>query len=251
MLLHPSRLRLAFPPSAAPAAAAAGFTLIELAIVIVLIAILAMLAIPHTLSSKVTANESAVVATLRTVLAAQAQFKQATVVDANGNGAGEYGYFAELSGTADLRSDEAGGTSARRHTPTLISAAFGDTSSAGTMQRAGYVFRMYLPDAANGFRGEAGGRAGAQGVSIGATNAETFWACYAWPIIYGNSGRHAYLITQGGELLKCANRTQRYSGLAKAPAPGTAGYLAPNQPMSGALAFNATAADGELWVLVQ
>ena len=54
----------------------AGFTLIELMIVIAIIAIIAAIAIPNLLAARLSANETAAIATLRNVISAQAQFQQ-------------------------------------------------------------------------------------------------------------------------------------------------------------------------------
>lgn len=75
-----------------------GFTLIELMIVIAIIAIVAAIAIPNLIAARLSANETAAIATLRNVVAAEAQFKQSAKVDTDGDGAGEYGGFAEMSG---------------------------------------------------------------------------------------------------------------------------------------------------------
>jgi type IV pilus assembly protein PilA len=54
-----------------------GFSLIELLIVIVLILIIAAIAVPHLLRSRIAANEAAAVASIRTLNTAQISYKSA------------------------------------------------------------------------------------------------------------------------------------------------------------------------------
>ena len=75
-----------------------GFTLIELMIVSAIISIIAAIAIPNLVAARLSANETAAVATLRNIVAAEAQFRQSAKVDTDNDGAGEYGGFAEMSG---------------------------------------------------------------------------------------------------------------------------------------------------------
>ena len=77
-----------------------GFTLIELMIVIAIIAIIAAIAIPNLLAARLSANETAAIATLRNIISAQAQFQQSGKADTDNDGTGEYGGFVELSGQA-------------------------------------------------------------------------------------------------------------------------------------------------------
>lgn len=68
-----------------------GFTLIELMIVIAIIAIIAAIAIPNLLESRITANESAAAASLKSgILAGQTQFQSGAYSDVDGDGRGEY-----------------------------------------------------------------------------------------------------------------------------------------------------------------
>ena len=66
-----------------------GFTLIELMIVVAIIAIIAAIAIPNLLRSRMTANEGAAIGTMRTLSSAQQQFQSATILPF-GSGMGQY-----------------------------------------------------------------------------------------------------------------------------------------------------------------
>src|SRR5262245_65358585 len=76
----------------------AGFTLIELMIVVAIIAIIASIAIPNLLSARVSANETAAIATLRSISSAQAQVQASSAIDVDTDGAGEYGSFGDRAG---------------------------------------------------------------------------------------------------------------------------------------------------------
>lgn len=225
-----------------------GFTLIELMIVVAIIAIIASIAIPNLLAARLNANESAAISTLKNISSAQAQAQASGVIDANNNGAGEYGFFAELSGQVAVRNDEVGGVGTQRITPPVLSGAFGNVA-ASRVVRSGYVFQLYLPAATGAFTAEAA-TGGASGVSIGAAQAEVMWGCYAWPSSFGNSGNRAFYINQAGDVLACRNTTARYNGTTTMPTAGTAAYVNAGSGMNSTLAVNATAADGERWFVV-
>ena len=77
-----------------------GFTLVELMIVLAIIAIVAAFAIPNLMKSRMTANETAAIGALRTILAAEATYMNRYSV---------YGTLDELSAEGLIDSSLAGG----------------------------------------------------------------------------------------------------------------------------------------------
>lgn len=73
-----------------------GFTLLELAIVIAIMAVLMAITAPQILRARMQANESKAISALRTIATAQTLFQTAGIVDADEDGAGDYGTLAQL-----------------------------------------------------------------------------------------------------------------------------------------------------------
>ena len=212
-----------------------GFTLIELMIVIAIIAIIAAIAIPNLLAARLSANETAAIATLRNIISAQAQFQQSAKADEDNDGTGEYGGFVELSGAA-------AGRMAAVLVPPVLSGSFRVLNGAGEVSRSGYFFTMFLPD--NNGAGVQEPQAGyAAGGAQDSDLAETTWCCYAWPVNYNQSGNRTFFTNQGGDVV--ATEAAAYSGTGNGPDADSAFQNA--NSITGAVAIGIAGADGNTW----
>ncbi|MDF1701899.1 MAG: DUF2950 family protein [Planctomycetota bacterium] len=212
-----------------------GFTLIELMIVIAIIAIIAAIAIPNLLAARLSANETAAIATLRNIISAQAQFQQSGKADTDDDGTGEYGGFIELSGQAQ-------GRMASILVPQVLSGAFKVLNVNGEVSRSGYFFRIHLPDALGAAVGEP--QAGyADDNTLDGDLAETTWCCYAWPVNYNQSGNRTFFTNQGGDVIGVED--SNYSGTGNGPA-GDAAFQAAGT-ITGSVAIGAAGQDGNTW----
>ena len=193
-----------------PRAQRAAFALVDLAIVVAVLAIVAAIAIPRFLRSRVSSNESAAIATLRSLVAAQLEIRSSAEIDSDADGTGEYGYLGELSGSAPLRIS-AGGKPALgvvgsdELDPAVLSSAFGEVSGS-VIERQGYHFQVWLPGAAVAGRipGIAEASTGGAGVPLPDPNhGELLFCIYAWPAERGETGRRSFFTNQEGHLLQC------------------------------------------------
>jgi hypothetical protein len=198
--------------------------------------------------ARLNANESAAIATLKNISSAQAQCQASGVVDANRNGAGEYGYFGELSGNAPVRSDGEGNVGDLKISPPVLSTAFGNVQG-GRVVRSGYVFQMFLPDA-TGAPVAAAATGGGRGAKIDPSRAEVLWCCYAWPVSAGTSGKRVFFVNQGGDVLSARNADGRYSGTGKAVEPKAAFDAQGSGLLQDAAAANADGHDGQTWTVI-
>ena len=214
-----------------------GFTLIELMIVIVILAVVAAIALPNLLAARLSANEAAAIATMREFVSAQAQFHTRAVADTDGDGVGEYGTFAELSGSVGIR----GGALLR---PTVLGSSFRDVNINGEVVRSGYQFRVYLPDIGGDGQGEQAG--GGAPVGVDPDMAETTWCAYAWPTDYEHSGVRTFFVNQQGQVMFATSTL--YSGPGNGPLPGAA-FVAGGAATSitGRVAGGLTGRDGAFW----
>jgi prepilin-type N-terminal cleavage/methylation domain-containing protein len=212
-----------------------GFTLIELMIVIAIIAIIAAIAIPNLLAARLSANETAAVATLRNVLSAQAQFQQSAKVDTDADGTGEYGGFVELSGAA-------AGRMAGPLNPPVLSGAFRVLNANGQVSRSGYFFRLYLPGAGGAGVGEP--QAGYVAALVNADLCETTWCAYAHPVNFGQSGNRTFFTNQQGDIT--STEVAAYSGTGAGPLADAA-FRPPAGVITSTVAIAAAGNDGNTW----
>jgi prepilin-type N-terminal cleavage/methylation domain-containing protein len=212
-----------------------GFTLIELMIVIAIIAIIAAIAIPNLLAARLSANETAAIATLRNIISAQAQFQQSAKADTDDDGTGEYGGFVELSGAA-------AGRMAAVLVPPVLSGAFRVLNANGEVSRSGYFFQIYLPAAAGAPVDEP--QVGyADDATLDSDLVETTWCCYAWPVNYNQSGNRTFFTNQGGDVV--SSEDGNYSGTGAGP-DGDAAFQAAGS-ITGAVAIGVAGQDGNTW----
>jgi hypothetical protein len=126
-------------------------------------------------------------------------------VDVDGDGAGEYGFLGELTGTTPIR-----GTNELLN-PAMLSSSTGPD---GIWSRSGYNFIVYLPTPKNGAISESKAK---DGRDVAADDAEIHWIAYAWPVSAGQTGNRVYVLDQEGDMMCCERSGGNYSGLEHRP----------------------------------
>ncbi len=200
-----------------------GFTLVELMIVVVVMAMVFAIAIPTFVSARVSANENAAIATLRAIAGAQSQVMAQSAIDCDADGSGEAAYFGELAAIVPIRvyspAGPVPGSPTNMLDPDLLPTKFGGIVSDGThgiVERQGYYFKMILPDDAPaapiGGVGEAPTGGALVGSMPGPSNAEILWCCYAWPVQRGKSGNRAFFVGSDGEVIGTTNPSTQAGG---------------------------------------
>jgi len=190
-------------------------------------------------------NDTAAIATLRNLASCQAQVQSGSRIDVDGDGIGEYGTFAELTGTAGVRTSADASTRGARMSPPVLSPALANVDANGIVTKSGYCFRIHLP-VKGGAAGHEKRPADPFTSAVDTDRAEVRWCAYAWPVAKGNSGTRAFYVDETGNVYQCANDRAGYSGLTRGPAFDAA-FAPGGKPGWGAPIAGATGSDGEVW----
>jgi prepilin-type N-terminal cleavage/methylation domain-containing protein len=240
----------------------AGFTLIELMIVIAIIAIIAAIAIPNLLAAKLSANETAAIATLRSLVSSQAQVSVAGRIDVDLDGRGEYGTFMELTGAIGVRKNYTPGSPASSDfspplgnpiNPALLSSVMARMDVNGFATKSGYAYMIFLPDTADPAEfvhetGPVGAQNFAGGTAlVGVDVAENYWCAYAQPVAVANTGNRRFFTSMKGDILQSPNDISPQGGTA-APIQGNSAFLGTG--ITSAQALGAVGQDGNTWKTV-
>ena len=193
---------------------------------------------PNFKAAGLNSNESAAIATLKNISSAQSQMQASGSIDVNGNGQGEYAFFAEMAGISPLR-----GSKSPLAQP-VLSEKFGNVVG-GRVQRGGYWYQMFLPQIKGGWTTEL--PAGGGGPEVNAGASEVSWMCYAWPVEPGKTGNRSFFISQYGDVLATNMANEVYGG-GNAPLVGLSAFAADDSEYL--YAANKEDKRGNTWVVI-
>jgi len=213
-----------------------GFTLIELMIVIAIIAIIAAIAIPNLLESRVTANEAAAAGSLKSgVFPAEVQFQAGGYQDSDVDNVGEYGVIAALAGL--VQPTKGGAASVALADLRLLTGPLSVGPLTQTLRSSnGYLFTSWAPNHTTTATGDTAsawleGDAAAPtacAATEDANNGERYFMVSAAAQDYGNSGRRPFTISQDGQVRSPAvpASSNQFYGAATSPTNGSTPTLA-------------------------
>jgi hypothetical protein len=157
------------------------------------LAMVAAIAIPSLHAARLQTNESAAIASLRSIYTAQETFRKDVMRDADEDGEGEYAFIGELLGNPRP------GEKATRTHRALMSGQW--MRKKGDFIRGGYRFRTYLPAEDGSPIGENAGKRRIKRVD--GDLAETVVIVVAWPVSQGITGERAFYMDASGQVHAC------------------------------------------------
>ncbi len=177
----------------------------------------AAMAVPNSICTTLSSNSVAAQATLRALVMQQERFRAFGGCDVDGDGAGEYGTFGELTGFAGVRADPLGRSRGGPLAEPLLSAALARPDRDGVVLKSGYAFRILLPARGGGAARE--GRPGAPfDRPVDTDAAEASFCAYAWPLARTAKDPRAYFVAAKGDVFAARNADLRYFGIDGGPA---------------------------------
>lgn len=180
-----------------------GFTLIELMIVVAIIAIIAAIAIPNLLTSRIAANETSAMSGLRTLISCNATWRQQ---DSDGNGRQDFwtddvSCFYRMFRADGVTRVEAIDISFAKadNAPRAAEATIIDTDPAGgtPVAKTGYFFEALDEDGTGTLYNQNAFNRGATGQNVAN---DFIWGTAAAPAVYGTSGVRIFIVNQAGTI---------------------------------------------------
>lgn len=157
------------------------------------VAIISAIAIPNLLAARMSANETAAIASLRAIHTAEVTYRAQGVRDTDGDGDGEFGFLVDLLG------QRRPGDKRVLNTRRLVTGEWKKFN--GDYVRNGYYFRVYLPSEDGSPVGENSSKA--RIMQVDGDLAESIAIIVAWPMDAGRTGRRAFLLDLNGRLWGC------------------------------------------------
>ncbi len=223
-----------------------GVTLLELLVILAAVVLAAAIVVPLLLAERLHANEAAAIETMKFIADAQERFKASGKVDLDQDGAGEYGYLKEMSAASGVRAAPDGSKIGEAALPSALPREFEALDPGGEFVRAGYRFRVFLPDA----RGDGVGETERFPLDrlVDAKLAASTWCCYAWPAHHGTTGDRTFFVNQDGRVVSTDCDAYSGPGRFRTDDCGAAfGRGGPPTSITGAVAVGTRGRDGNVW----